>query len=280
MSSENSGMPSSEMIRSKLGAPKVETWTSDVFKITATKSHIMGSKCCTPEECSQSDDKMLCDLCRFSKIFGDRHLPNMIFSKNILRIEHKSGGAIEFTSQGSLEGLRDSDVDNIQVSHAKAWKEARSDCEYIHNVKADYDWTYTTDYCGSILGDLQVEPSEERININKISTREPIRFFQELYLFEDELDDNGASNCVVKIRCMDSGWLVLLRHYLRVDHVLVRVKETRLYHSTGTDYIIRERVTKMKEIPQDADNKVFKCPDAVSQHLDVLEERIDKIVLP
>ena len=52
---------------------------------------------------------------------------------------------------------------------------------------------------GTLLGDLKVSPSTERIDIEKLKVPEPILFFEELYLYEDELDDNGATNCVVRI---------------------------------------------------------------------------------
>lgn len=39
---------------------------------------------------------------------------------------------------------------------------------------------------------------------------------------------------------MPNAWFVLVRYYLRVDNVVVRLFDTRLYHEIGTDYILRE----------------------------------------
>lgn len=270
----------------KLAAPQTESCQYGPWKFTATKSHILGSKCPSPDQCKEiqrsgDSDVNLCELCRFVKLVKKPHLPDMIFNNNVLRLEHSSGAGVEFTALTALQQLRDSDHDNIQVAHAKEWREARQDCEHTRNVMDGYDWTYTTDYCGTLLGGLTAQPSNERIDIEKLKTMEPIRFFQELYLYEDELDDNGATNCVVKMRCMDSGFLVLFRHYLRVDHVMVRVKETRLYHATGTNYIIRERATKdMTLKDSEVPVSVLKCPDQVSSNLQVKEEIIEKLVLP
>ena len=47
---------------------------------------------------------------------------------------------------------------------------------------------------------------------------------------------------------MPSGFFVVLRHYLRVDHVLVRVNDTRLYHEKNTQYILRESSTRQQAI--------------------------------
>jgi hypothetical protein len=39
---------------------------------------------------------------------------------------------------------------------------------------------------------------------------------------------------------MPTGFFCLNRFYLRVDHTLVRVYDTRLYHEAGTNFILRE----------------------------------------
>ncbi|KAA0198114.1 hypothetical protein HAZT_HAZT009508 [Hyalella azteca] len=186
----------------KQAAPRVESCQFGPWTFTATKSHIMGSKCDTPETCSSApptSPELLCQLCGFNLLVGKEHLPDMIFNKNVLRIEHETGAAIEFNALDALRELRDVDLDNIQVAHATEWQEARKDCEHTQNVVSGYDWTYTTNYNGSLSGGFSIRPSDTRIDMQKLRAKEPIRFFQELYLYEDELDDNGASNCVVKI---------------------------------------------------------------------------------
>ena len=60
-------------------------------------------------------------------------------------------------------------------------------------------YTVPSPTTGSILGEFPVCASTERIDIEKLKQPEPILFFEELYLYEDELDDNGASNCVVRV---------------------------------------------------------------------------------
>ena len=39
---------------------------------------------------------------------------------------------------------------------------------------------------------------------------------------------------------MPSGFFCLLRFYLRVDHTMVRIHDTRFYHEAGTNFILRE----------------------------------------
>ena len=59
-----------------------------------------------------------------------------------------------------------------------------------------YDWTYTpNNYRGTLGGDrpLIVEETELKINYEKLKEQERILFFDEVILYEDELDDNGCS---------------------------------------------------------------------------------------
>ena len=39
---------------------------------------------------------------------------------------------------------------------------------------------------------------------------------------------------------MQDCFFVLLRSYVRIDHVCVRILDTRIYHEFGTDILIRD----------------------------------------
>ncbi|GAC96935.1 type 2A phosphatase activator TIP41 [Pseudozyma hubeiensis SY62] len=130
----------------------------------------------------------------------------------------------------------------------------------------DYDWTYSTTWAGSLnstspqqllpsnttttpsippsLRTLSsspsttdtwfepgTDPATDRIPIERLgpSSGEPILFYDDIVLYEDELADNGSSIVNVKVRVMPSGFLVLQRFFLRVDDVVFRVFDTRLY---------------------------------------------------
>ena len=64
--------------------------------------------------------------------------------------------------------------------------------------------------------------------------------FDDMILFEDELADNGISVLNVKIRVMHERLLLLSRFFLRVDDVLVRVIDTRVYVDFTDNIVIRE----------------------------------------
>jgi type 2A phosphatase activator TIP41 len=78
-----------------------------------------------------------------------------------------------------------------------------------------YDWTYTTTYPGSPLDPFEDESSSSSppstwspadpeesshcIPLAELTRPDPILFYAEVPLFEDELHDNGASNLLVRI---------------------------------------------------------------------------------
>lgn len=61
-----------------------------------------------------------------------------------------------------------------------------------------FDWTFTTDYMGTMSG-IEVEDTEERIDVEKLKRKDKILFYVDLTLFEDELHDNGIASLSVKM---------------------------------------------------------------------------------
>lgn len=59
-------------------------------------------------------------------------------------------------------------------------------------------------------------------------------------LFEDELADNGITILSVKIRVMPSRLLLLSRFFMRLDGVLIRLRDTRVFIEFSTGEVIRE----------------------------------------
>lgn len=45
---------------------------------------------------------------------------------------------------------------------------------------------------------------------------------------------------MVRFRAMGDSFFILVRYYLRVDNVCVRIYDTRIYHEFGTNYMLRE----------------------------------------
>ena len=89
-----------------------------------------------------------------------------------------------------------------------------------------YDWTYTTTYPGHFDPDLTssslshplwkpADPDNpsNAIPLAELSRQDPILFYAEVPLFEDELHDNGASSLIVRI--------VSITHFFLLFHKLI-----------------------------------------------------------
>lgn len=171
------------------------------------------------------------------------HLPEMVFGDNSLVLKHvNTGTKIHFNAFDALVGWKHEALPPVEVPAAAKWK-FRS--KPLQQVVLDYDYTFTTPYNGSetverntecVRGSsnesscsLQWQDCMDKIDLVALTSKEPILFYDEIILYEDELADNGISLLTVKVRVMPSGWFLLLRFWLRVDGVLMRLRDTRLH---------------------------------------------------
>ncbi|CDH52482.1 type 2a phosphatase activator tip41 [Lichtheimia corymbifera JMRC:FSU:9682] len=171
--------------------------------------------------------------------------PEMVFGNNHVTLKVKD---IEI-DLNAMDALRQVDTsadssEHIKVAYADEWTR-KSRHQDVKDVVKPYDWTYTTAYRGT-LNDKAVfhEAEEPSIDVARLQKQEPILFYDENILYEDELADNGTTILSVRLRIMPSCFLVLQRLFLRVDDVLFRINDTRIYHTFGTPYVIREYTSK------------------------------------
>lgn len=153
----------------------------------------------------------------------------------------------------------------LQVSAASKWtpKEGELSQFSVQQIDFGHDWTYTTLYKGDVLQEQKaadgpvpaaadapptlvpapsrVSPTSDEIKLEMLQRPDPILWYDSLPLFEDELHDNGVASFVIKVRVMPGCFLVLAQFWLRVDAVLMRVYDTRIFHEFGTEYLIREQ---------------------------------------
>ncbi|CAA7404229.1 unnamed protein product [Spirodela intermedia] len=223
---------------------------------------------------------------------GTSHLPEMVFGENSLCLLHeKSGFKIHFNAFDALEGWKRESLPPVEVPAAAKWKFR---CKPSQQVILDYDYTFTTPYCGSekidqgikVLSDdsqcqLTWEDCNEQIDLVALGAKEPILFYDEVVLYEDELADNGVSLLTVKVRVMPSSWFLLLRFWLRVDGVLMRLRDTRMFcafvnEDDATPTVLRENCWReatfqglsLKGIPSEC--VAYSDPSEISQKLPII----------
>eukprot|EP00258_Populus_trichocarpa_P047958 XP_024463977.1 TIP41-like protein isoform X2 [Populus trichocarpa] len=172
------------------------------------------------------------------------HLPEMVFGESCLELKHATSGTkIHFNAFDALTGWKQEALPPVEVPAAAQWK-FRS--KPFQQVILDYDYTFTTPYCGSETMELDIEKKdsggileascipcwedcEEQIDVAALASKEPILFYDEVVLYEDELADNGVSLLTVKV--------------LRVDGVLMRLRDTRMhcaFSESANPIVLRE----------------------------------------
>eukprot|EP00903_Cladosiphon_okamuranus_P019903 g18293.t2 len=194
-------------------------------------------------------------------------LPEILFGNNALELLHEpSGFQLQFDARGALkQWVKLFAEGSFEVREAKEWQ-ARPGTPIRQQ---EYDWTWGTDYPGSCrLQGVGVDHSEDGNILRPLTTivkdallpiewvacepggidREllldqscPILMYDDVVLFEDFIHDHGVVRMSVKTRIMPRCWYVLLRYWLRVDGVVMKVFDTRCFHKFGENAVFRER---------------------------------------
>ncbi|CAH8590359.1 unnamed protein product [Dicrocoelium dendriticum] len=166
-------------------------------------------------------------------------LPEMIFDKNSVSIMYNGNSTatesrpyLSFTALDALK-MVDCTKITVEVPFAKEWQKARENTDEQLDQPKPYDWTFTTPYNGSLRGPWSVDNYAEGLDMSLLRRRDPILFYAETTLFEDELGDNGISMLNIKLRVMETGFFLLQRFFLRVDGGLVRTFDTRIQWRKG-----------------------------------------------
>lgn len=188
-------------------------------------------------------------------------VPEMIFGDNVVAVVHNpTGWRVEFNAYDALDAVDKTDKNMLQVAYAKSWSASREQTSAgIKEVVKPYDWSYSTTYRGSsttdnaesapALAPVGPDPADPRkpakqIPLELLKRRDPILFFDDVVLYESELDDNGISMLSVKTRVHEHRMLLLCRLFMRLDHVVARVRDTRVYVDFDEDEVIREYTVK------------------------------------
>ncbi|KAB5558303.1 TIP41-like family-domain-containing protein [Coniochaeta sp. 2T2.1] len=226
-------------------------------------------------------------------------IPEMIFGDNLVSVTHEpTGWSVSFSAEPALDLVDKMGENMLQVKHAKDWTSSRenSSAVGIKEVVRPFDWTYSTAYRGTeVMGSegrqgLETGKGKE-IPLELLKRRDPILFFDEVMLYESELDDNGISLVSVKLRVMEQRMLLLCRQFMRVDGVLVRVRDTRVYVDFVRDEVVREYTAKedqfdnvkrnlmMNGLGTDAITIAMRDANQIAHLLPVVEHQIESVEL-
>ncbi|KAI0191178.1 TIP41-like family-domain-containing protein [Xylaria flabelliformis] len=204
-------------------------------------------------------------------------VPEMIFGDNVVSVAHvPTGFRVEFNARDALDAVDKTGNNMLQVAYAGQWSASREQTSAgIREVVRPFDWSYSTTYKGTVVPGtkkevsemgtggtetsdventvaktdnssrrLEFAPTDKPIPIELLKRRDPIRFFDDVVLYESELDDNGISILSVKLRVHDERMLLLCRLYMRLDNVVCRIRDTRIYVDFVSEVVTREYTAK------------------------------------
>jgi type 2A phosphatase activator TIP41 len=220
-------------------------------------------------------------------------IPEMIFGDNFAQITHvPSGWTLNFNVRDALDRVSKTEEGMLQVAVAEEWKKERSHQEEVQVVVKPFDWSYTTDYKGTTVGNggeavegwKESSAAQDPIRTDLLSRQDPILFFDEVDLMEDELADNGIALLSLKVRMMPARMLLLQRYFLRLDGVIVRIRDTRVYIEHDSNKVIRQYTAKeekyevlAEELKRRRENvaESFRDVNMISAMCKTVEERTD-----
>src|SRR5271154_1962772 len=89
--------------------------------------------------------------------------PEMIFGNNVVAIEHlPSGWGIKFDAFGALDRVDKTGEKRLKVAYSTEWHKSREDSHNIKEVVKPFDWSYTTDYKGDVVGPSDADTDHPR----------------------------------------------------------------------------------------------------------------------
>ena len=175
--------------------------------------------------------------------------PEMIFGDNFIAVEHPaSGWGISFNAFDALDKVDKTGEKRLKVAYSKEWQQSREETHDIKEVVKPFDWSYTTDFKGMLSPtSSSFHDSSTPIPVDLLKRPDPILFFDDLVLYEDELADNGIAMLSCKVRVMPARMLLLCRYFMRLDSVMLRLRDTRIYVDFETGEVIREYIAREED---------------------------------
>ncbi|KAK8797106.1 hypothetical protein WA158_004316 [Blastocystis sp. Blastoise] len=171
--------------------------------------------------------------------------PEMVFDQNTVDIKNDiynfrlSFNALDYMKNRCKEG----EIPQVTINTNKKWNlklTVDSKDQEITTFSDGYDWTFLSLYGGKTECSKEYQPTEEKIDMNRLMRHEDILQYGSVILLEDDYHDNGIGQLVIKTRVMPSYIFVLSQYYCRIDEVIVRVVEHRYFIDTRDNYIKHE----------------------------------------
>eukprot|EP01080_Neovahlkampfia_damariscottae_P005838 gene5838-9661_t len=125
-------------------------------------------------------------------------LPEMVFESELNFENTTNNFKLKFNYFDALNGSTKVVLKNnkniVEVKVDYAWEKKENFVEREENI----DWTFTSISSGIIENEKEIKITQELIDYELLKEKQPILFYEEIILYEDELHDNGVAKFTVK----------------------------------------------------------------------------------
>ena len=191
------------------------------------------------------------------------HLPEIFYGFNRLFLINESQNFCYEFNPLQMLSLTNNNVRQKLLKEKEIYyipTQAKSQYSKTDDTKNEMDWSFSSPYMGHItsinncimnkyypiINETKKFRTEKSNMIFPEIKVENVLNYNQVQFFEDELGDIGLSEGKIGFGVMDQCFLGLMRCYLRVDNMLVRNIDTKIYHKFGEKYIIRNFTVKEK----------------------------------
>ena len=191
------------------------------------------------------------------------HLPEIFYGFNRLFLINQSKNFCYEFNPLQMLSLINNNIRKKLLKEKEIYyipSQAKSQYSKTDDSKNEEDWSFSSSYMGhitsinnTVMNKYYPEIKEskkfkkEKTNIKFPEMKvENVLNYSQIHFFEDELGDIGFSEGKIGFGVMNDCFLGLMRCYLRVDNMIVRNIDTKIYHKFGDKYIIRYFSVKEK----------------------------------
>ena len=191
------------------------------------------------------------------------HLPEIFYGFNRLFLINESCNFCYEFNPLQMLSLTNNNIRQKSLKEKEIYyipTQAKSKYSKTDDIKNEMDWSFSSPYMGHItsinncmMNKYYLQAKEtKKFKIEKSDLIFPeikvenVLNYNQVQFFEDELGDIGLSEGKIGFGVMNQCFLGLMRCYLRVDNMLVRNIDTKIYHKFGEKYIIRNFTVREK----------------------------------
>nr|CCC90423.1 unnamed protein product [Trypanosoma congolense IL3000] len=182
------------------------------------------------------------ELKQYENELGTSSIPEIQFAFNTLQVtpvaRHSDTPLMSFSLKELLrsavafyktDSYRLKTAAELVIPVSESWKETP-----YAVFDARVDWAWRNNFFGlneAACALRPLEPTMPGFNWDLLRDQTlPILFFHNFDMLEDDLHDHGVVRSSVRIRAMPTAFFILLRHFIRVDHYRIWIRDVRIFH--------------------------------------------------